>query len=399
MKSICFYFQVHQPYRLRGDYSFFKIGPDHDYEDEDTNRAIIQKVAKKCYLPTNKILLNLLRKHRGNFKISFSISGVALEQFEKYAPEVIESFQKLVKTGYVELLSETYYHSLAILKSRDEFVEQVQMHNDKIFELFGVRPKVFRNTELIYSNYVAEQVANLGYSGILSEGADVILGARSPNFLYQACNTDNLKVLMKNYKLSDDIAFRFSNKGWKEYPLTPKKYTKWLFENLTNSDVVNLFMDYETFGEHQWEETGIFKFLRKLPNEILKTGIINFKTPSEVINDLPTKDIVDSPGYTSWADEDRSLTAWLGNDMQKSAFDFVYSLEKPIKMVGDKNLIHQWRKLQTSDHHYYVSTKWANDGAVHSYFSPYRSPHDAFIVYMNVINDLKLSLLEKGAQI
>ena len=308
MVSVCFYFQVHQPMRLR-KYSVFDIGNNSDYFDEYKNKAIIEKVANKCYLPTNRILLSLIKKHKGKFKVSFSISGVALEQFEKYAPEVLYSFRELARTGCVEFLNETYYHSLAFLFDKEEFKEQVMMHRQKIKDLFGQEAKAFRNTELIYNNELANFVQGLGYKVILAEGADYILGWRSPNFVYTPKTAEKMRLLLKNYRLSDDVAFRFSNKGWVEHPLTVDKYAKWISATNGNGYVVNLFMDYETFGEHQWEDTGIFKFLESLPAEILKHPDNNFVTVSEAAEKSSPVAELDIHNFMSWADIERDLSA------------------------------------------------------------------------------------------
>ncbi len=395
MVSVCFYFQVHQPFRLR-NYSVFDIGKNTDYFDEKKNKEIMQKVAGKCYLPTNKTMLDLINRHDGRFKISYSISGVALEQFEKYVPEVLDSFMDLNDTGCVEFLNETYYHSLSFLYSKEEFREQVMLHKKKINALFSQKPKIFRNTELIFNNELANFIQNMGYKGILAEGADHVLGWRSPNFVYTAKTAPKLKMLLKNYKLSDDIAFRFSNRGWKEWPLTVEKYTKWVNDANGNGNLVNLFMDYETFGEHQWADTGIFDFLRHLPGEILKHPDNDFKTPSEAIRDYNPVAELDIHCPVSWADIERDTSAWDGNKMQQSAIDKIYLIEGMIKKSQNKELIERWRKLQTSDHFYYMCTKWFNDGDVHKYFNPYENPYDAFITFMNILNDVNLRLGEEN---
>ena len=395
MVSVCFYFQVHQPFRLR-NYSVFDIGKNTNYFDEKKNKEIMQKIAGKCYLPTNKTMLDLINKHDGKFKISYSISGVALEQFEKYAPEVLDSFMDLSDTGCVEFLNETYYHSLSFLYSKEEFKEQVIMHKKKIRTLFGQKPQVFRNTELIFNNELANFIQKMDYKGILAEGADHILGWRSPNFIYTAKTAPKLKMLLKNYKLSDDIAFRFSNRGWKEWPLTVEKYVKWLNAANGNGNIMNLFMDYETFGEHQWKDTGIFDFLRHLPEEILKHSDNNFMTPSEAIKKYEPVSELDIHSPVSWADVERDTSAWDGNKMQQSAINKIYLIEGMIKKSKNKKLIERWRKLQTSDHFYYMCTKWFNDGDVHKYFNPYESPYDAFITFMNILNDVNLRLEEKN---
>ncbi|MBN2881475.1 glycoside hydrolase family 57 protein [Candidatus Woesearchaeota archaeon] len=387
MVSICFYFQVHQPKRLK-QYSIFDVGNNNDYFDEKKNKEICEKVAKKCYIPTNKLMLELIKKMNGKFKISYSITGTAIEQFKKYTPEVIDLFKQLADTGCVEFLSETYYHSLSFLYSKEEFKEQVEKHKKEMKDLFNYEPKVFRNTELIFNNELANYIEGLGYKGILAEGADHILGWRSPNFLYTPVTCKNIKLMLKNYKLSDDIAFRFSNKGWAEWPLTTDKFEKWVSAVNGNGNVINLFMDYETFGEHQWEDTGIFEFMKHLPDAILKHPDNNFLTPSEVIDRYPAVSELDIHTPISWADLERDLTAWLGNKMQQTAMKEVYILEEMVKKTKDKKLIDDWRNLLTSDHFYYMCTKWFSDGDVHKYFNPYDSPYDSFIIFMNVLNDI-----------
>jgi len=371
-------------------YNIFDVGNNQNYFDEKKNVEILKKISKKCYLPTNALLLKLLNKHE-KFKVAFSFSGVFLEQLEQYEPKVLESFMSLVNTGKVELLSETYYHSLAYLYSKREFKEQVDMHRNKIRELFGVSPTVFRNTELIYNNDMAKYVENLGYKAILSEGADHILGWRSPNFVYRPIGCNKIKVLMKNYRLSDDIAFRFSDRKWKGWPLTAEKFAGWINNINGNGECVNLFMDYETFGEHQWKDTGIFEFLGRLPEEILKHPDNEFMMPLEIAK-LNARDMIDVHEVLSWADIERDLSAWMGNRMQQSALKRLYELENDVKESGDLRLIENWRRLQTSDHFYYMCTKWFADGDVHKYFNPYDSPYDSFIAFVNIINDLVLRL-------
>lgn len=393
MASICFYFQVHQPFRIK-KYSVFDIGNDHNYFEESAsdslnNRKILEKVANKCYLPANAAFLDLLNQHP-EFKISYSISGSLLEQLEKYKPEVIDSFKRLVETGRVELLNETYHHSLSFLYSPEEFRRQAKLHKDKIMELFSVEPTVFRNTELIYNNDLAVELESLGFKGILLEGADHVIGWRNPNFLHKAKGTKNLKLLLRNYKLSDDIAFRFSTHGWDEHPLTAPKFSKWVNAINGNGHVVNLFMDYETFGEHQWDSTGIFEFLRHLPAELLKHPDNDFVTPSEAIERYDHAGELDVKDFVSWADIERDLSAWLSNPMQHDAISKIYSMEKDVIASGDAKIIDDWRKLQTSDHFYYMCTKFWADGDVHKYFSPYESPYEAFINYMNALSDLKM---------
>lgn len=397
MASICFYFQVHQPYRIK-KYRVFDIGQDHDYFVDNSdpslnNEKIFQKVAEKCYIPANKLMLELLQKYP-EFKISYSFSGVFLEQAEQFNPKVIESFQELVKTGRVEILSETFYHSLSFLYSKGEFERQVKMHREKIQKLFNYSPEVFRNTELIYNNDLAKIVEELGFIGILAEGADHILGWRSPDFLYKPYGTKKIKLLLKNYKLSDDIAFRFSSKEWDEHPLTVPKFAQWVNAINGNGELVNLFMDYETFGEHQWEDTGIFEFLKHLPSEILKHPDNNFITPTEAVKKYETRGELNIPYFISWADIERDLSAWLSNPMQHDAIQKIYELEKEVLSTRNEKLIEDWRRFQTSDHFYYMCTKWFADGDVHKYFNPYESPYDAFISYMNAFNDLKMRVEE-----
>ncbi|MGZ4035516.1 MAG: glycoside hydrolase family 57 protein, partial [Bacteroidia bacterium] len=327
MPSICFYFQVHQPFRIK-DYSFFDIGNTHEYENDQKNREILNKVAEKCYLKTNKKMLELIQRHEGKFKISYSLSGTVMEQFEKYRPEVLQSFIDLANTGCVEFLSETYSHSLSFIYSKNEFKRQVEKHAGLIKKYFNQVPRVFRNTELIYNNELAVFMEGMGFKGIVCEGVDRLLGTRSPNFVYNAVGGKNIKVLLKNYSLSDDIAFRFSDQGWKEFPLTADKFKNWVHSIAGYGETINLFMDYETFGEHQWESTGIFDFLDHLPTEILKHPDFDFKTPSEVIAAYPARDTYDAHNFISWADTERDLSAWLSNSMQQEAIKKIYSIEK-----------------------------------------------------------------------
>jgi alpha-amylase len=389
MRTICLYFQVHQPFRFRR-YRFFDIGNDHYYYDDYSNESILNKVAQKCYLPANELMLDLIQKHEGRFKVSYSISGIAMEQFRLYAPEVLDSFKRLADTGHVEFLSETFDHSLSSLKGRKEFERQVKAHKALIKEHFGQVPKVFRNTELIYSDEIGAMVASMGYKAMLTEGAKHVLGWKSPNYLY--CNAINpkLKLLLKNFKLSDDIAFRFSNQGWDGYPLTADKYVNWLNETPPEEEVINLFMDYETFGEHQWKETGIFDFIEALPGKVFDNSPFTFSTPSEVAEDLQVVSAVQVPNPISWADEERDLTAWLGNEMQHEAFDKLYSLCDKVHTIDDEAIKQDFDYLQVSDHFYYMSTKFFSDGDVHSYFNPYDTPYDAFINYMNVLSDFEI---------
>lgn len=394
MRTICFYFQVHQPYRIK-PYRFFDIGDDHHYWDDFSNRSIMRKVAEKCYLPMNALLLRLIEKYEGKFKVSFSISGTALDQFEAYAPDVLESFQKLVATGHVELLSETYAHALCALKSKEEFVDMVEKHRQKIKALFnGYTPRIFRNTELIYSDAIGEMVASLGYEAMLTEGAKHVLGWKSPNYVYVNAIEPKLKVLLKNFRLSDDIAFRFSEKSWADYPLTVDKFVDWVNQIPQEDEVLNLFMDYETFGEHQWAESGIFDFMEHLPERIFSHSKFTFSTPSEVVANAHPVGKIYVPTPISWADEERDLTAWLGNDLQDEAFDKLYQLEAKVNQSDDPAIHRDWKYLQTSDHFYYMCTKFFSDGDIHTYFSPYESPYEAFINYMNALSDFTLRLRE-----
>ncbi len=386
MASVCFYFQVHQPYRLR-HYSVFDS--DNNYFDDYKNGEICRKVANKCYLPANRLILDLIHRYNGQFKVSYAITGVALDQFEEYCPEVLSTFHALADTGCVEFISETYYHSLSFLYSKDEFAHQVRMHRKRIQELFGQTPRIFRNTELIYNNELAEYINDMGYEGIICEGADHIMGFRSPNYVYTPPGQNNIKMLTKNYRLSDDIAFRFSNQDWAEWPLTAPKFANWVHDVNGNGFTVNLFMDYETLGEHQWEDTGIFDFLNHMPGEVLKHPDNDFKTPSEVIDSYDAMGDLNVPYMISWADMERDLSAWLGNAMQSNALYEIYQLEGAVKATGDESLIEDWRKLQTSDHFYYMCTKWFADGDVHKYFNPYDSPYDSYINFMNVMDNLQ----------
>ncbi|VVB99005.1 Glycosyl hydrolase family 57 [uncultured archaeon] len=383
--DICIYFQVHQPLRLGGFSIFSENASDgKDYFDSDLNRQIMEKVAGKCYLPTNSLMLELLEKNP-EYRVSYSLTGVFLEQCRLFAPEVLESFAALAKTGRAEFLSETYYHSLSYLFSdKDEFVEQIDLHNKAISQFAKPSP-VFRNTEAMFSNDIAYLVERLGYTGILAEGLEHLLGWRSPNYLYGVKGTKKIKALLRHYKLSDDIGYRFSAKWWSEYPLTADKYARWLSQ--LQGDCTNIFMDYETFGEHHWSDTGIFEFLRALPGEVGKHKHLNFATPSQLVEKIPVKDDIDAPDITSWADMERDTSAWLGNDMQRNAFALYESLGKKVKETRDKDAIRTWRMLGNSDHFYYMCTKSLSDQDVHNYFSPYDSPFDAYINYMNVISD------------
>ncbi len=389
MKTVCLYFQVHQPWRLKV-YRFFNIGKDHNYLDDFTNRSIMQKVARQCYLPMNALLLKLIKENKGAFRCSFSITGSAVEQFRTYAPEVLDSFRALADTGCVEFLAETYSHSLAALSSKEDFVEQVKLHSAMIKKEFGKKPAAFRNTELIYSDEIGAMVSELGFKTILAEGAKHVLGWKSPDYIYTNAIDNRLRVLLRNYKLSDDIAFRFSNKGWDQYPLTADKFASWIAGE--TGEVVNLFMDYETFGEHQKADTGIFDFMKALPKAVLKQGDLQFSTVSEAAKAYQPVGVLHCPHVMSWADEERDVTAWLGNELQNEAFSKLYALKDKIKALKSADFSYVWNFMQTSDHFYYMATKWLSDGDVHSYFNPYGSSYEAFINYMNVLSDFEIEI-------
>jgi alpha-amylase len=397
MPQICFYFQLHQPWRLK-PHQIFEVGQDDKYarkyfdieeELDFANSRVIKKVAEKSYRPMLSLLLDLVQKHP-EFRFSFSASGVFLEQLQEYTPDVIELLQKLIDTKQVEVLSETFYHSLASLYSPKEFAKQVQLHRDLLKKLFHAKPTVFRNTELIYSDTIAKQVANLGYKGMLTEGADKILRGRTPTQLYHSAGKEKLPLLLKHYKLSDDIAFRFSQHSWPEWPLTAEKYLGWLTMPFGQNDLINLFMDFETFGEHQWESEGIFPFFERLIDLLSVHPESEFVTPSQAIVRHKAQESYSCPEPISWADVDRDLTAWKGNSLQEDALRIIYELESEILASGDAQLIEDWRRLQTSDHFYYMCTKWANDGDVHAYFSPYGSPYQAYVNYSMVLADIKM---------
>jgi alpha-amylase len=397
-KAIVLYLHVHQPFRIR-EYTIFDIANHHDYFDAEydnrtSNERIIHKVAEKSYLPTNRRLLQLLQNHP-EFRLSLSITGTVIEQLERWAPHVLQSFKDLTDTGRVEIVAETYHHSLAFFYARDEFEAQVQMHKEKVRQVFGQTPQVFRNTELAYNNDLAYWADKAGYKGILAEGWDKVLGWRSSNFMYRPAHTENIRLLMKNYRLSDDIAFRFGDREWSGWPLTADKFAGWLNDS-QDAQVYNLFMDYETFGEHQWEASGIFDFLEHLPQEWLKTAGNSFATVSEAIEAFDPVDYVDVPDTITWADTERDLSAWLGNGMQGNAINILYDLKDAILETGNLALIEDWRRMQTSDHFYYMCTKWFNDGDIHAYFSPYENPYDAYLAFMNAYHDLRYRLNQEG---
>ncbi len=394
MLNIVFYFQVHQPYRLKR-LNFFDIGKDMSYFDETLNRKVIEKVSEKCYIPTNKLLLKLIDKYDGDFKVSFSITGSIIEQFKRWKPEVLDLFHDLAKTGCVEFIGETYFHSLSYLYNRDEFCEQINKHIDLVKSEFGTKPIVFRNTELIYQNGVSDVLKEFdNFKVILTEGADKVLGWRSPLYPYLTENEKHI-LLLKYYTLSDDIAFRFSDKGWVDFPLTVDKFVNWvkklpLIDKSGQDLFLNLFMDYETFGEHQWEDTGIFKFMEVLPEKVLSDKTISFSWPSDVLfADKKKFNKISIPNPISWADSERDLSAWLSNDMQHNSIEAAYELLEKIKQTGNYGLLNIMRKLLTSDHFYYMCTKYFQDGDVHTYFSPYDNPYDAYNYFMSALTDLE----------
>ncbi|MCX6775767.1 MAG: glycoside hydrolase family 57 protein [Candidatus Micrarchaeota archaeon] len=395
MPSICFYFQVHQPLRMRR-FSIFEDNsgdPYNLYFNEKLNREVFEKVARKCYLPANSIMLDLINRFDGRFRISYSLTGVFLDQCSEFNPKVLDSFEDLAKTGCVDFLDETYYHSLcSLFKDKTEFKEQVELHRKALNSLFKCKPVVFRNTEALFTNDIAKLVEDMGYKGMVTEGFERILGWRSPDYLYRVKGCSSIKAFLRNYRLSDDVAYRFSARWWSEYPLTAEKYASWL--NKSEGPLVNIFMDYETFGEHQWEDTGIFEFLKKIPEEILKYPNLNFKTPSELVGIEPVGE-VDVPTPLSWADMERDASAWLGNDMQRVCFRMLEGLEPMVMEAKDEKLTRIWRLLQNSDHLYYLCTKSWADGDVHKYFSPFDTPYDGFINFMNVLQDVKCKLKEK----
>ena len=393
MKSICFYFQIHQPFRLK-TYRFLDIGNDHYYYDDFANDEIITRIAQRSYLPACETLKEMFATYGKKFKVAFSISGIALEQIELYVPELIDALKELVQTGNVEFLTETYAHSLSSLADPEEFRLQVKEHSDKIYQLFGQRPKVLRNTELIYSDDISQLVYSMGYKGMITEGAKHILGWKSPNYVYSSAAAPKLKLLLKNSKLSDDISFRFNNTEWPEYPLTADKYINWIADLPEEEQIINLFMNFETLGELQPRESGIFEFMKALPRFAFEKNI-GFITPSEAIAKMKSVSELAVPFPMSWADEARDTSAWLGNDLQNEAFNKLYSIAERVRLCSDRRLKQDWMYLQASDHFYYMCTKHLDDGAVHSHYSPYESPFTAFTNYMNVLADFIVRVEEQ----
>lgn len=391
MTPIVFYFQVHQPYRV-GRYSWFDIGSGRTPFDDDLNRDVLRRVAEKCYLPMNALLKRVIERTDGAVRVAFSISGVAMEQFERWSPETLASFQDLHATGCVELLAETSHHSLAWRMDEREFMEQVHAHGTRLLQHFGVRPRVFRNTELLVDEHVASLVERMGFQGIMAEGCEPLLGWRDCHRVYRPEPCRRLKMLTRDYRLSDDIAFRFSNPAWNEHPLSVARFMDWLEGSARGADYIGLFMDYETFGEHQWASTGIFQFMELLLSGIVRHPDLRLATPSDVIDHTPPVARLPIQRTVSWADEERDMSAWLASPMQRAANDAVYALLGPMRRArarGSNALFKRWRRLTTSDHVYYMSTKFDQDGDVHRYFSPYGSPYEAHIAFMNALEDLR----------
>ncbi|MEM2103460.1 MAG: DUF5752 family protein [Candidatus Bathyarchaeia archaeon] len=410
MTDIVFVFEVHQPHRLRKEFfwngELFKRVRKKEflpyYFDLTLDREIFQRACKKCYFPANQIILNLIDKHKNDkkqVKFSFSLSGTFLEQCEMFNKDLLESFKQLADTGCTEFLSQTYYHSLAgLYPEKSEFIEQVKMHRQTVKDLLGYTPRIFENTELIYNNAIAKKAEEQGFIGIYAEGAERILHGKSPNYIYKPKGCKKIKVLLRNYKLTDDVGFRFSARWWSEWPLTAEKYAGWLAAAL--GQCINIFPDYETFGEHHWPETGIHEFLKHLPIEILKYEHLHMATPSEVAAKYEHVGEIDVPehgGTVSWADTNRDTSGWLGNAMQWAYYTSVKRFEPLVKESEDKDFLRIWRYFQTSDHLYYMFTAGGAPGEVHSYFNPFKTPVDAYIAAQTAIldfeNRVRLALL------
>ena len=392
MRAICLYLHIHQPIRYR-EYSIFDVGNNSNYfydnySGRQSNERIFRKVAEKSYYPMLNLLYKNMEAHPG-FKVSFSITGTWIEQAEKWAPDLINIIRDMVDRGQAEIVGETYYHSLAYFYNLDEFNDQVKMHSETIERLFGVKPKVFRNTEFAYNDSLAHWAEEHGYKAVLAEGWDKVLGWRSPNHVYRPAGCEHTKLLLKNYRLSDDIAFRFSNRAWAEWPLTVPKYQRWIDDDCLRGNLINLFMDFETFGEHQWKDTGIFDFMNALIPSWLKEYENKFVTVSEAADLEAPVDEVSMPETVTWADTERDLSAWLSNSMQSAAMWNIFSLRDQVLSTGDGQLIADWRYMTTSDHPYSMCTKYWNDGDVHAYFSAYASPYESFMYYMNVLRDIE----------
>ncbi|MGF1637780.1 MAG: glycoside hydrolase family 57 protein [Cyclobacteriaceae bacterium] len=389
MKSLVFYLHAHQPRRFR-PFTFFDMGENSHYFDDELNRRIINQVSDRSYIPTIRLLLRLLKKYPGTFSVSLSICGTLIDQLKSFRPDVLDLFVELAASNNVELVAETYNHSLAYFYDRDEFKRQVIKHRNALHKLFGQQPRVFRNTELAYDNMLPSVLHEMGFDAVLTEGADQVLNGRSPNVIYKSATTPDLKVLLRNHSFSNDIAFRFSDRNWQDYPLTPDKFMNWLYH--ADGDLVNLFIDMEVLGEHQKRESGIFAFIESLVSSISKFKKLKFVTPSIAIQKYKIKGALDVTHPVSWADQERDLSAWCGNAMQSEAIRRIYTLGQEIKKSEDKKLISDWAELQVSDNYYYICTKGYTDGKIHSYFSPYRSPYDAYIYLMNIMSDLELRM-------
>jgi alpha-amylase len=392
-RVICLFFYVHQPYRLK-TYRFFNIGHDHEYYDDDRNKNVIKLTSRDCYLPANDLLMNIMNKHGDAFKVTFGISGTAIEQFKKYTPQVIDNFRQLYHTGNVEYVAEPYANSLAMLSDPAEYRRQIEQHKNLMKCHFGCLPTTLVNTNLVYSNDTAALAHQMGFKSILTEGARQALGWRSSNYLYSSDLYPEIKLLMRNSGLSDDIAFRFSMHDWNQWPLTADKFMSWLNKIDKKEKVVNLFMDYGIFGHMQMDETGIFRFMNSLVDKIIKSREWCFRTVSEASDSIEPVGTLDIPESISWADQDHDTSAWLGNELQKEAFDSLYSVAHIMESCSDRGLLSDWNRLQTCDHLYYMSTKHFNDGLVQRFYSPYNSPYDAFVNYMNVLSDFLIRVHE-----
>lgn len=391
MKNICLTFQVHQPYRLR-NFHFFEIGNHYNYFDEEANARIVRQVSEHCYLPANELLLNMIHTYGSKIKVSFAISGTVLDQIEQYEPHVLQSFKELSATGNVEFLGQTYATSLSSLKSQSAFHYEVTTHKRCLFRHFGKRPKVFLNTGLLYSDTIGKMISDMGFKGVITEGISAILDGKSPNYLYQSTSRTPLNLLLRNKSLSEDIAHRFSHRNWSEWPLTADKYLGWLNAPTNDGQVINLVMDYGTFGEHHKKETGILDFLEYLLRYLAGSKDVKLSTPKEVLRTLSSKGKIKVPKPVSWASTDKNASAWLGNEMQQEAFDTLYAMEDSVKSTGDKLLYKEWERLESADHFLYMNNQ---DEAINRLFNPYESPYDAFLIYMNVLSDFELKIQDK----
>lgn len=393
MKSVCFYFTIHQPYRLKR-YRFFDIGNDHYYYDDFADDDIITRLANTSYIPMADTLLDMIKKTNGGFKCSICISGTAIEQLQMYVPEFIDKLRQLADTGCVEFLSGTYAHSLASLEDPEEFLREVKMHDDLIQSLFGKRPTVFANTELIYDDDIALLIKSMGFNTAVTDGAKHILGWKSPNYVYSAATAPDLKLLLTNDKLAEDISRNFNNPEWDEYPLTADKYIRWIASLPEEEQVINLYLSMDTFGSFLPGYTGIFDFMKALPAFGNESGV-EFTTPSDVVAKLKPVGELSIPYPISDIDEARDVSAWKGNELQREALNKLYGVAERVNMCSDRRLKQDWEYLQSSDHFYYMSTKNMADGADHAAFSPYDSPFAAFTNYMNVLADFLVRVEEQ----